>query len=223
MIIGLIGCGGALAVLLLVVGVFVVAIYNRLVTLRNRVDNAWSQIDVQLKRRYDLIPNLMETVKGYASHERETFEKVTQARNMAVDAKTVDGRSRNKLERKCINSEVTYPRSTHRSIARRHTAGVLAIQRNTLGAANNVRQAQCLQLNAFNKSWVAVSDSLVAAARHVCDGTSGEVPVSHQPVFGSQKLAVQVVPGKLVQGGRGFFCYVLNFPFLLSRSDVFIP
>lgn len=99
MIIGLIGCGGALAVLLLVVGVFVVGIYNRLVTLRNRVDNAWSQIDVQLKRRYDLIPNLVETVKAYASHEKETFEKVTQARNMAVGAKTVgeQGQAENML------------------------------------------------------------------------------------------------------------------------------
>ncbi len=61
--------------------------YNGLVKLRNRVDNAWAQIDVQLKRRYDLIPNLVETVKGYASHERETLEAVTAARNMAVNAR----------------------------------------------------------------------------------------------------------------------------------------
>jgi LemA protein len=60
--------------------------YNGLVQLRNRIENAWAQIDVQLKRRYDLIPNLVETVKGYASHERETLEAVTQARNMAVNA-----------------------------------------------------------------------------------------------------------------------------------------
>jgi len=76
------GIGGLVVVLAL----FVVAIYNRLITLRNRVDNAWSQIDVQLKRRYDLIPNLVETVKGYASHERETLESVIQARNIAVNA-----------------------------------------------------------------------------------------------------------------------------------------
>ncbi len=57
-----------------------VLLYNRLVTLRNRVQNAWAQVDVQLKRRYDLIPNLVETVKGYAAHERETFEAVTNAR-----------------------------------------------------------------------------------------------------------------------------------------------
>jgi LemA protein len=68
---------------------FVILKYNRLVTLRNRIDNAWAQIDVQLRRRYDLIPNLVETVKGYAKHERETFEKVTEARAKMASATTV--------------------------------------------------------------------------------------------------------------------------------------
>ena len=63
-----------------------VLLYNRLVTLRNRVQNAWAQVDVQLRRRYDLIPNLVETVKGYAAHERETFEAVTNARARAQGA-----------------------------------------------------------------------------------------------------------------------------------------
>src|ERR671910_1060592 len=71
-------------VALLVVGL--ILLYNRLVNLRNRVENAWAQVDVQLKRRYDLIPNLVETVKGYAAHERETFEAVTQARTRAQQA-----------------------------------------------------------------------------------------------------------------------------------------
>jgi LemA protein len=65
-----------------------VFLYNRFVRLRNRVDNAWAQIEVQLKRRHDLIPNLVETVKGYAAHERGTFEAVTQARAAAQGART---------------------------------------------------------------------------------------------------------------------------------------
>ena len=65
-----------------------VVLYNRLVSLRNRVENAWAQVDVQLKRRYDLIPNLVETVKGYAAHERGTFEAVTEARAAAQGART---------------------------------------------------------------------------------------------------------------------------------------
>ena len=78
----------ALGVVALLV-VALVLLYNRLVTLRNRVENAWAQVDVQLRRRYDLIPNLVETVKGYAAHERETFEAVTLARSRAQAAGTV--------------------------------------------------------------------------------------------------------------------------------------
>jgi LemA protein len=83
---------GALVLLLVIIGavaVLAIGMYNGLITLRNRCDNAWSQVDVQLRRRYDLIPNLVETVKGYAKHESGVFERVTQARAAAVNAQTV--------------------------------------------------------------------------------------------------------------------------------------
>ncbi len=80
-----------LAIVLIVIAViaalYTISVYNGLITLKNRVKEAWSDIQVQLKRRYDLIPNLVEIVKGYAAHESSTLEKVMQARNMALNAK----------------------------------------------------------------------------------------------------------------------------------------
>lgn len=73
---------------------FVVSIYNSLIKLRNQVKNAWSQIDVQLKRRHDLIPNLIETVRGYMTHERETLENITKARSQAVEAEGVGDKAK---------------------------------------------------------------------------------------------------------------------------------
>lgn len=79
-------------VVLVVLAVAVIGLYNNLVKLRNMVDNAWAQIDVQLQRRLDLIPNLVETVKGYASHERGTLDEVTQARTAVMNAGTPEGK-----------------------------------------------------------------------------------------------------------------------------------
>lgn len=73
---------------------FLVSIYNSLIRLRNQVKNAWSQIDVQLKRRHDLIPNLIETVKGYMTHERATLENITKARSQAVQAEGVGAKAK---------------------------------------------------------------------------------------------------------------------------------
>jgi LemA protein len=86
----------ALWIAIAVVGVLLLSAifaFNRLVALRNRVDNGWSQIDVQLRRRSDLIPNLVETVKGYAAHERELFEHVAEARSAALGAKDVQAQA----------------------------------------------------------------------------------------------------------------------------------
>lgn len=91
-------------ILIIAIGIILVAIvylYNRLIVLRNRVENAWAQIDVQLKRRYDLIPNLVETVKAFAAHEKEVFTNIAKARNMAIQATSVDqqGKAENELNR----------------------------------------------------------------------------------------------------------------------------
>jgi LemA protein len=79
-----------LIAVLLLLALAVVVLYNRLVRLRNRAENSWAQVDVQLRRRYDLIPNLVEAVKGYAAHERATFEEVTEARTRAQQAEGVE-------------------------------------------------------------------------------------------------------------------------------------
>ena len=81
--------GTILLVIIVVLVVAVIAIYNSLVRLKKRMENAWAQIDVQLKRRYDLIPNLVETCKGYLKHEREVLENVTKARQQAIDVSGV--------------------------------------------------------------------------------------------------------------------------------------
>lgn len=85
--------------IVVVIAISVIALYNRMVGLRNRIENAWSQIDVQLRRRYDLIPNLVETVKGYASHEKEVFENVAAARSamMSAQGTQAQGEAQNQI------------------------------------------------------------------------------------------------------------------------------
>jgi LemA protein len=83
-VIALLVVGGVIVLITIILAVYAVGVYNRLVTLRNRFKNAFAQIEVQLKRRHDLIPNLVETVKGYMSHEKETLDAVVQARAAAV-------------------------------------------------------------------------------------------------------------------------------------------
>ena len=79
-----------LVVLVIIIVASGIGIYNSIVSIRNKVDNAWHQIDVQLRKRYDLIPNLVETVKGYAKHEKETLTKVISARKLGIDAETIE-------------------------------------------------------------------------------------------------------------------------------------
>jgi len=86
--------GFAIGGIVVIAVISLISIYNRLVVLKNRIDNAESQIDVQLKRRYDLIPNLMETVKGYAKHEKDLFTDVTKARAAMTNATTIGEKSK---------------------------------------------------------------------------------------------------------------------------------
>ncbi len=86
--------GIVLAAIVVLVVLILIVYYNRFVVLKNRIDNAWAQIDVQLKRRYDLIPNLIETVKGYAKHEKKVFEEVTKARSALMGATTLKDKAK---------------------------------------------------------------------------------------------------------------------------------
>ena len=90
---------GIILIIVIAILGWLIAVYNGLIRSKNRVDEAWSDIDVQLKRRYDLIPNLVETVKAYAGHEKEVFQKVTEARSQAMQAKSLDekGKAENML------------------------------------------------------------------------------------------------------------------------------
>jgi LemA protein len=90
---------GIILILVILIVLWIILVYNNLIRSKFRVDEAWSDIDVQLKRRYDLIPNLVETVKAYAGHERDVFQKVTEARSSAMQAQTLDekGKAENAL------------------------------------------------------------------------------------------------------------------------------
>jgi len=94
--------GWIILAIVVIIAITLIVIYNKLVTLRQRVQNAWSQIDVQLQRRFDLIPNLVETVKGYMAHEKDTLTKVTELRASWADAKTVEDKA--KLEGELSNT-----------------------------------------------------------------------------------------------------------------------
>ena len=92
MVLELVGIG--VVVLIVIIALFLIVVYNGLIVKRNRIKNAWSQIDVQLKKRYDLVPNLMRTVKGYAKHEKTVFENVTKARSAMMQAGSIGDKAK---------------------------------------------------------------------------------------------------------------------------------
>ncbi|HEX9712053.1 MAG TPA: LemA family protein [Actinomycetota bacterium] len=143
---------------------FLIATYNRLVAGRNRADNAWSQIDVQLRRRYDLIPNLVETVKGYAKHEKETFENVTRARQQGIAASTVgeQAQAENMITqalRQLLAVVENYPEL-------KANQNFLALQEELTGTENKIsfaRQFYNDEVMRYNTSIQTVPTSLIAS------------------------------------------------------------
>jgi LemA protein len=149
--------------ILVIVIFWVIGMYNGLVRLRNQVKNAWSQIDVQLKRRHDLIPNLVETAKGYMKHERETLESITNARSHAVEASGVanqakaEGELNNALSRFMLVVE-NYPDL-------KASQNFLALQEELSSTENKVgfaRQSYNDQVQTFNIKIESVPSNIIA-------------------------------------------------------------
>jgi len=152
-------------ILILVVIVVAVAMYNSLVKLREQADAAWADIDVQLKRRYDLIPNLVETVKGYASHEKETLERVIQARNaaMAAQGPAAQGAAENMLTgalKSIFALAEAYPQLQASGGFRDLQASLQAIE----DAIQNARRYYNAVVRDYNTKIAQVPSNLVAQA-----------------------------------------------------------
>jgi LemA protein len=150
-------------VILVIIIFWIVGMYNGLVRLRNQVKNAWSQIDVQLKRRHDLIPNLVETAKGYMKHERETLDSITKARSQAVEASGVanqakaEGELNNALSRFMLVVE-NYPdlKASHNFLSLQEE---LSSTENKVGFA---RQFYNDQVQSFNTKIESVPSNIIA-------------------------------------------------------------
>lgn len=151
-----------LLILLGLIGWFI-ASYNGLVRLRNQMEEAWAQIDVQLKRRHDLIPNLVETVKGYASHERETLENVIQARNTAVNARGVDQQA--KAENALTSALGRLNVVVERYPDLKANQNFLSLQEELTSTENKVGFARTFyndQVRGFNTKIQSIPDNIIA-------------------------------------------------------------
>jgi len=150
-------------VILVVLVLWVVGMYNGLVRLRNQVKNAWSQIDVQLKRRHDLIPNLIETAKGYMKHERDTLDSVTKARTQAVEAKGVANQA--KAEGELNNAISRFMLVVENYPDLKASQNFLSLQEELASTENKVgfsRQFYNDQVLAFNVKIESVPTNIIA-------------------------------------------------------------
>jgi LemA protein len=153
-----------------------VATYNGLVRLRNHMQEAWAQIDVQLKRRHDLVPNLVETVKGYASHERETLEQVVQARSAAVSAKGVDQQA--KAESLLSGALGRLMAIVERYPDLKANQNFLALQEELTSTENKVGFARTFyndQVRTYNTKIQSIPDNIVAGMFNFKEGAFFEL------------------------------------------------
>ncbi|MBD3300662.1 MAG: LemA family protein [Candidatus Moranbacteria bacterium] len=168
-----------LGVIVFVLGGFLIKLYNGLITLRNKVEEAWSDIDVQLKRRYDLIPNLVETVKAYAKHESTVFEKVTKARNLAIkyndEAKNAKGQE--EVMKKSYEAE-------------KQLSGALA---SLFAVAENYPDLKADRNFSSLQSELAETENKIEKSRRYYNGTVRDF-----------NTKVQIFPNNLVAGIFGF-------------------
>jgi LemA protein len=153
-----------------------VTAYNGLVRLRNHMQEAWAQIDVQLKRRHDLVPNLVETVKGYASHEKETLERVVQARAAAVSAKGVDNQVQ--AENMLSGALGRLMAIVERYPDLKANQNFLALQEELTSTENKVGFARTFyndQVRAYNTKIQSIPDNIVAGMFNFKEGTFFEL------------------------------------------------
>ncbi|MGB9694615.1 MAG: LemA family protein [Caldisericaceae bacterium] len=172
--------------IILILAFWFIAIYNGLVTLRNRVKNGWAQIDVQLKRRYDLIPNLVETVKGYAAHEKEVFEKVTELRASAMGAQSVKDIGE-------TNNQLTQSLKTLFAVAENYpelkaNENFLKLQEELTNTENKIafaRQFYNDVVMQYNTAQQRIPDNFVAGFMHL-------TPEEYYPIDEAEKGPVKV-------------------------------
>ena len=149
--------------LVIIVILFLALMYNNLISLRARVDNAWAQIDVQLKRRHDLIPNIVETVKGYAKHERETFDAVVKARSAAVQASGVVAQAKAEGELSGVLSRLMAVAEAYPEL--KANQNFLSLQEELSSTENKIafsRQAYNDQVMMYNTKIQMVPSNMVA-------------------------------------------------------------
>ncbi|HOK05032.1 MAG TPA: LemA family protein [Victivallales bacterium] len=167
----------ALIILLVIVGIvilfilFFLATYNSMVALRNQAKNAWAQIDVQLKRRHDLIPNLVETVKGYAKHEKETLDAVIKARNAAVNASGVGNQAKAEGELSGVLSRLFALAEAYPDL--KANQNFLALQEELSSTENKISFAR----QAYNDAVMIYNTKIQMIPANIIAGISGFTPM----------------------------------------------